>query len=254
MKQKGDDYFNCDACKPFFHRGRETGVVLLHGFTGSVAHLRPLGDELCKRGYTVMGVNLPGHATSEKDMARYGSREWLQAAFDAAGHMRLHCKTVAVCGLSMGALLSLIIAQRHKADACVSISAPLPASNRLLPLTGFFGHILPRVAWKEDENREKELDQRYDKGYDGFPMRKGGDLYRLIRQAEAGLSQITCPTLVIQSLADKTVSGESADMILSGISSARKEKLILHDVPHVCTISKELPQITEAVDALLKSL
>ena len=216
--------------------------------------MRPLGDALHERGYTVMGINLPGHATSEKDMARYGSREWLQAAIDAVAHMRLHCSTVTVCGLSMGAVLSLILAEKHLVDACVSISAPLPASNRLLPLTGIFGRILPRVAWKEDPNRKLQLDQRYDKGYTGFPMRNGADLYRLIRQAETHLEDVACPALVIQSTDDHTVSENSAETIIGGIASKQKETLILHGVPHVCTLSKELPTIVDAVDGLLKTL
>lgn len=228
--------------------------MLLHGFTGSIAHMRPLGDALHARGYTVMGVNLPGHATSEDDMARYGSREWLQAAVDAVEHMRLHCGTVAICGLSMGAVLALIAAQRQLVDACVSISAPLPASNRYLPLTRFFGRLLPRVAWKEDPNRKKQVDPHYDKGYSGFPMRRGADLYRLIRQAETHLAEITCPTLVIQSTDDHTVSAKSSETIIAGISSQRKERLILHGVPHVCTLSRELPAIVDAVDGLLQTL
>ena len=254
MKPHDADYFNCDVCKPFFHQGSETGVVLIHGFTGSVAHMRPLGDALHTHGYTVMGINLPGHATTEEDMAAVGCREWLWAALDAVEHMRLHCKKVAVCGLSMGAVLSMIVAEQKKADACICISAPLPATNRLLPLSGVFGLLIPRVSWKADENRVKQLDQRYDKGYTGFPMRKGGDLYRLIRRAQKDLSMITCPTLVVQSLADHSVAPHSAETILSGLRSERKEKLILQGVPHVCTISEKLPEIADRIDGLLQSV
>ncbi|MFH1512840.1 MAG: alpha/beta fold hydrolase [Bacillota bacterium] len=254
MKPREAAYFDSDVCNPFLHLGGDTGIVLLHGFTGSIAHLRPLGDALHARGYTVMGINLPGHATTEADMAKVGRREWLQAALDAAGHMRLHCKTVVVCGLSMGAVLSMIVAEQGKVDACISISAPLPSSNPMLPLTGVIGYILPRKSWKMDEAREKQLDQRYDKGYTGFPMRKGADLYHLIQQAQKNLSQITCPMLVIQSLADKAVSPNSAETILDRIKSARREKLILDGVPHVCTLSNKLPVIIDAIDGFIKSL
>ena len=253
MQPFDSDYFNCAECQPFFHQGGDTGIVLLHGFTGSVAHLRPLGDALHTRGYTVMGINLPGHATSEEDMARTGKCEWLQAALDAMAHMRLHCGRVVVCGLSMGAVLSLIIAEQQQADACISISAPLPASNRFLPLSNLFGWVVPRVSWKEDASRKQQLDQAYDKGYSGFPTRKGADLHSLIQQAHKRLSAVTCPTLVIQSRDDHTVSANSADTILSGISSAQKEKLILQGVPHVCTLSVELPAIVNAIDAFISS-
>lgn len=254
MKPHDTGYFDCEVCKPFFHQGGKKGVVLLHGFTGSVAHMRPLGDALYARGYTVMGVNLPGHATTEEDMASVGRREWLQAALDAAGYMRLRCQTVAMCGLSMGALLSLIVAERQKADACISISAPLPSANRLLPLAGIFGLVVPRVSWKEDENRKRQLDQRYDKGYTGFPMRKGADLFNLSKKAQQKLAKITCPVLAVQSLDDHAVAPESADTIMNGIQSAHKEKLILKDVPHVCTISEKLPEIVDRIDAFIQPI
>jgi carboxylesterase len=254
MQQREKGYFSGDECSPFFYKGGEKGIVFLHGFTGSVAHMRPLGDTLHKHGYSAMGINLPGHATTEEDMASVGRREWLQAALDAVAQLRKHCQTVAVCGLSMGAVLSMLIAEQHKADACVSISAPLPAFNRMLPLTRLFSFLHPRITWKQDENRILQLDQRYDKGYTGFPTRKGADLYALIKQAQRNLPQITCPTLVIQSQDDHTVSPSSADTILGCISSMQKEKLILHGVPHVCTISGKLTEIANAIDALMRSL
>jgi carboxylesterase len=252
MEPHDPSYFDVDECKSFFRKGGEKGIVLLHGFTGSVAHMRPLGDALHGRGYTVLGINLPGHAASEADMAAVGSREWLQSALDAVSHLRLYCQTVAACGLSMGALLSLILASRRQVDACVSISAPLPATNLLLPFSGALGLFIPRVTWKEDGEREKLLDQRYDLHYTGFPTQKGLDLYRLTKLTEKCLPQIACPLLAVQSLADRTISPQSADTIFNSVHSRIKNKLILQDVPHVCTISDKLPEIVDAVDALMQ--
>lgn len=52
--------------------GGEHGVLLLHGFTGSAAHMRPLGERLHSQGFTVMGINLPGHAQSMEAMGKTG--------------------------------------------------------------------------------------------------------------------------------------------------------------------------------------
>ena len=254
MKPKDPSYFNCDVCQPFFFKGGETCVVLLHGFTGTIAHMRPLGEALHERGYAVKGINLPGHATSEDDMGKVSWKDWLQAADDTVAAMRKQYKTVVICGLSMGALLSLILAARQTVDACISISAPLPQSNFMLPLTGFLWFLCPRVAWSTQAGREEQLDQRFDKGYTGFPSKKGADLHTLIRMARTNLANVTCSTLVVQSTADQSIRQTSIDTIYSGITSKRKRKLILHDVPHVCTISRELPKITDAVDELLKTL
>ena len=40
-----------------------TGVLLIHGFTGTPAELRELGEILHKRGHTVQGLLLSGHGT-----------------------------------------------------------------------------------------------------------------------------------------------------------------------------------------------
>jgi len=254
MEPREATFFNHNCCKPFLHEGGETGVLLIHGFTGSVAHMRPLGDALADRGYTVMGINLPGHATTEEDMGRTDWRQWLAAAQTAADDLHRSCKTVAVAGLSMGGLLALLLAEAGKADACVTLSTPMATQNRLLSLAGVLAFVKPRISWAPPEERHKLLDSAFDYGYTGFPTRKGADLNHLIHMARSGLKAVKCPLLAVQSTGDETIWPGSADCILSGASSEVKQKLVLQKVPHVCTISTELPSIVNAMDVFLKAL
>ncbi len=247
MKPLGANHFDHDCCRPFFHKGSARGVLLVHGFTGSVAHMRPLGDALADRGYTVMGINLPGHATTEADMARTGWQAWLTATRTAVATLREVCPTVAVAGLSMGGVLSLLMAEEQRVDACVTLSAPMATQNRLIRLSALAAPFMPRVSWAPAQERHRTLDERFDYGYTGFPTRSAADLARLIRMARKGLAQITCPVLSIQSTGDQTIWPGSADCILEGVSSQRKQKLLLNDVPHVCTLSVELPAIVDAM-------
>ena len=53
MKPTQPGYFDREECRPFYHRGGDNGILLVHGFTGSAAHMRPLADELARRGRTV---------------------------------------------------------------------------------------------------------------------------------------------------------------------------------------------------------
>ena len=122
-------HFDHDCCRPFLYPGNGKGILLLHGFTGSVSHMRPLGDALADLGYTVMGVNLPGHAATEADMARTDATQWMAAAREALQTLRKRCDTVTVAGLSMGGLLALLLAEEGLTDACVTISAPMATRN-----------------------------------------------------------------------------------------------------------------------------
>lgn len=252
MKPYDANHFQHDCCKPFLHRGNGEGLLLIHGFTGSVSHMRPLGDALADRGYTVMGINLPGHATTEADMAKTCWKDWLNASRQAVARLRGDCERLTVAGLSMGGVLSLILAEEGLVDAAAPISAPMATQNRLLRYAGLAAPFYPRVSWAPENERHRQLDPAFDYGYSGFPTRNAADLQKLIRLARRNLSKITCPVLAVQSTGDHTIWSGSADCILEGVSSQDKRKLTLMDVPHACTISSELPRIISALDVFLQ--
>lgn len=250
MRTERDSRFEHAFCAPFLFEGNDNGILLIHGFTGSVSHMRPLGDALRERGYTVMGINLPGHATTEADMAKTGWREWLQGATQATEALKEKCGTVTVCGLSMGGLLALLVAGRMKVNACAPISTPMATQNKWLCLAGLAAPFYPRVAWAVQPARHKGIDKAYDYGYGGFPTRSAASLHYLIKLARRNLPAVRCPILCVQSTGDRTVWQGSADVILKNVSSQDKQKLLLQDVPHVATLSAELPAIVNAVDHL----
>lgn len=245
-------YFDRDVCQPFFHKGGDCGVLIIHGFTGSCAQVRPLADDLAARGYTVRTINLPGHAQTEADMAKADWQQWLHAAKEAAYQMMQEVRVFTVAGLSMGGVLALLIAQQMKVDACVPISAPTAVKARMLPLAGLLAPLYPRIAWGMDTDRHVWIDKDYDFGYTGFPTAKGADLHRLIKMANRNLFNIQCPILAVQSDADETIWEGSADRILRDVSSQIRRKLWLNGMPHVVTLTPEVPRIASAMDDLMQ--
>ena len=164
MEPTKPGYFNVPVCEPVDARGNDCGVLLLHGFTGSPSHMRKLADGLAQKGYTVKSIVLPGHAATESDMAKADWQQWLQAAKEATLELMGRCKTVTVCGLSMGGVLALLVAEQMKVQACVTISAPMATQNKLLPFSGLMAPVYKRVSWAEHPERKSELDPAYDYG------------------------------------------------------------------------------------------
>ncbi len=246
--------FDREVCQPFFHQGSEEGILLIHGFTGTASHMRKIADQLAAKNHTVMTINLPGHASTEAEMAKCTWKDWLEAAKQAVLELKKHCKRVTVCGLSMGGVLALLLAEQMQVDGCVPISAPMAVKNRLLGLAGIAAPLLPRIAWGGGGEYHKGLDKAYDFGYSGFPTAKGADLNRLIKLARKNLFSVVCPILCVQSEHDETIWQGSADCILETVSSERRQKLWLSGVPHVCTISPELPAIVEGIDRLMQEI
>lgn len=244
--------FSAPLCQPFFLQGGKHGVLLIHGFTGSIAHLRLIGEGLHERGFTVMGVNLPGHATSMEDMAECTWEDWLGAAKQAFVELKEKCEYVSVAGLSMGGCLTLLLAEQMPVTACAPISAPTAVKNKLLPLAGVAWRFMPMIMWGQSAEREAKLDMRYDYGYPGFYSKCGAHLHKLIVMARRNLHAIRCPILAVQSRADETIEQRSAYDIIKGVSSEKKGILWLEDSPHVCTISADHERITEEIAMLFR--
>lgn len=245
--------FSSPLAQPFDFPEGNHGVLLIHGFTGSPAHMRLLGEGLHERGYAVRGMLLPGHAARPEDMRRTGWQDWLLAARTAAREMQARYARFSVAGLSMGGVLSLLLAQEMEITACVSIAAPMKTTNKLrclaLPLSPF----VPMLGWRDEAGPRKGMDARYDIGYSNYPTISVHHLNVLMKKARQHLSLIHCPLLAVQSRKDETVTPDSPEIILSGVSSRVRASLWLDEAPHVCTISPEYPKIVSAMDEFLRA-
>lgn len=252
MGAKTPDIITSLNAKPFFFQGGDHGVLLIHGFTGSVSHMRPLGEALRDQGFTVEGINLPGHGTRREDMIGVDWHNWLEACRKAYLLLHSRCSHVSVAGLSMGGVLTLLLAEEFSLASAVFLSTPMAVKNKLAPMARFVAPIYPMINWRISAQRAEDLDQEYDFGYKGFPTARAGDLMRLIKMAKGNLASIICPVLVVQSHDDRTITEDSAETILAGVRSGMKEMLWLKDVPHVVTISKEKDTVNREVAAFLK--
>lgn len=254
MNKRPEVDFMQEIYQPFHMEGGDHAVLMIHGFTGSSAHMRLLGERLHQQGFTVHSINLPGHAARMEDMNRVTWQDWLQAAKAAFVELKDRYPKVSVAGLSMGGVLTLLLAQQMDVTAAVPISAPMAVQNRLMPYARVASLFVPVVMWPEDPVRRAKIDSRYDGGYMGFPTKSAAHLNRLIHMARRNLHAVTCPLLAVQSRTDETVSPDSADVILEGINSNRKGVLWLEDAPHVCTISQDVDRIALETGRFLKSV
>lgn len=250
MTHRREHDFQEEACQPFWLEGecvngKRHGVLLLHGFTGSAAHMRLLAEGLNAQGFTVMGINLPGHATSMDDMAAKTWKDWLEAAKAAFVKLKEQCDYVSVAGLSMGGCLALILAEQMQPTAIVPISAPM-GTRAPLWLATLASPVMKTILWRVRSGENDPVDERYDIGYPGFRSSCAAHLSHLIRMARRDLHAVTCPILIVQSHGDTTITADSADTILTGVSSARKGILWLENAPHVCTISQDAGKIAAA--------
>jgi len=100
--------------RPELTGGRPLGVLLLHGFSGSPASMKPWAQFLGEKGYAVEVPRLPGHGTRWQDLNKVAWTDWYAEAERALDRLRDTTEAVVVGALSMGGSVALRLAEERK--------------------------------------------------------------------------------------------------------------------------------------------
>ncbi len=237
---------------PFSHRSGATGVLLIHGFTGSPGELRPLAEAFAGAGFAVEVPVLAGHCRTIEEMNRTRYRDWMASGLGAYRDLRARTSRVAVYGHSMGALIALQLAAAQDVWAVVAAGAPMYLKNRHARLAGVAGVFWPVMRERVPEN---PMIDPYLGGYRGMtPVRAAGSLVRFIGDTRRVLPRVTAPVLVQQGRLDLTVRPESAHYIYNRIASRHKLLQWYERSGHMLTVDAERERVWRDAISFVQSL
>jgi carboxylesterase len=230
--------------EPFSAVGGRTGVLLLHGFTGSTAGLRLWAEAVAAEGYAVELPRLAGHGTSWQELDKTRWQDWYAGASEALTRLTDRCDEVFVGGLSMGGCLALRLAEeREAAVAGLVLVNPIVVSQRksllALPL---LKRLLPSVGAIGNDIKKPGVDEH---AYDRTPLRALDSQRELWRVTREDLPKITVPLLLFRSVEDHVVEPLSSQMIVQRVSSRDVTERVLDDSYHVATLDNDAPAIFE---------
>ncbi|MFZ4628517.1 MAG: alpha/beta hydrolase [Blastocatellia bacterium] len=102
--------FHGEEHLPFYWEGDRAAVLLVHGFPGTPAEMRPLATSLREQGMAVEGLLLPGFGHQIESLGERTYHEWTAAIAQSLLALRQRHERVLLIGFSMGAALSLSVA------------------------------------------------------------------------------------------------------------------------------------------------
>jgi carboxylesterase len=226
---------------PRLLKGTRRGAVLvLHGFNDSPQAMRPTADALHAAGWTVRVPALPGHARTLDAFARSGARDWERAAREELAVLRREFGEVAVCGMSMGGALALLLAAEDPGVKAVVALAPYLHLSRpmtLLLLLGPIATIGPRyLKGGGKRSIHDPTAAAAIVAYRASTPRLLLELMRVTHHAYAALPRVRQPVLVMQSREDNRIPQRSAAKAFEIIGSADKTIDWLTGTGHVITV------------------
>lgn len=224
---------------PFYLPGGATGALLIHGFTGSPLEMRLIGDYLNEQGITVSAPLLPGHGTTAQQLNRCRWQDWTDHAEGAYAALRERCQVVFVGGLSMGSLITVLLAAQHPVAGAVLYSPAFKVANPLIHLAPLLKYLVPKKNKSgESDLTDPEAEQR-KWSYDAFPSYAAHELLKLTRVSRGLLPRLDSPLLIIHSTGDTAIRSDSAQFAYDLAGSENKELVTLHNSGHVLTVDSE---------------
>lgn len=230
------------GAEPFHHDGSDVGVLLCHGFTGTPQSLRPWGEYLADRGYSVRIPLLPGHGTTWQEMNQTRWEDWYAAVDATFRELHEASERVVVCGLSMGGALALQLAQGHgpRISGLVLVNPAVKFEDPRTLLLPVLKHVVGSLGAIGNDVKKPGVTEL---AYTRTPLKAAHSQLVAWQSVVRDLPEVTQPVLLLRSPQDHVVPASSSALILSRISSLDVTEILLEDSYHVATIDNDAQRI-----------
>lgn len=224
----------------------KVSILMIHGFTGSVASIAPWVKTMAAFGFSVSAPLLPGHGTSWQQLNKTKWSDWFNCVEQEFKKLRGQSNQVFVAGFSMGGSLALRLAQIYGKDiAGLILINPSIEDKRLIqrfvPILQFF---LPRSSRSARKNGTDVAAPNPPKhSYGVIPLKALASLQKLWKLVQANLYLINQPIMIGISPQDHVVNPNSKITLLSHINSVKIKSVEFANSYHNVALDYDLEKL-----------
>ncbi|MDK7752899.1 MULTISPECIES: alpha/beta hydrolase [Staphylococcus] len=212
---------NVKEPNPIFleNKSSERAILLLHSFTGTIRDVKLLATKLNKAGFTCYAPSYKGHGLLLESLMAYDAEDWWQDALEGYQYLQDQgYSNISVCGISLGGILSLKLAEEKQVASVAVMSTPLSKDDAgLAKRLEFYGERMGNLVGLSQEAIQQQMNQieNYAVGFDKFK--------KLVDDAMAHLNQISVPIAIKFGEQDEKAYEASANYIYNQIEHEDKE-------------------------------
>ena len=227
------------GAEPFLLKGGNTGVVLIHGFSGSPFQYKELANSLSKKGYTVYAPLLPGHGTVSEKLMLVKWQDYFEKVNQDVEFLSNVCDNVFVIGTSFGGNLALSAHKNSNVKGLIVVGTPMIVKRYklyriLLTIVNEFKISIRSIVYVHKFDKyAKRVNLAEDRvGYHSLPLMSIYHFIKAQKYSKTLLDKIKKPILIINSKTDIGVPIESAKFIYDKVRSHKKKIMLVEDSYH----------------------
>jgi carboxylesterase len=255
-----------------------TGILLVHGLTGTPNEMRVLARGLNNQGYTVLAVQLAGHCGTLQDLVGTSWLDWLSSVRRGADLLARRVDRLFVGGLSMGAVLALALAQERPTQIAgvMALSPVFRHDGWSMPSYTKLSFVLPVMRWlgigrnsvfferapygiKDEALRARVVAKMragdsVASGLPGNPWWSVIEMHKLSASVLNRMGALRVPCLVVHAKNDDIASVSNAFDIVSKARNAEVHLHLLNNSYHMITIDRERRQVIDRAAAFVAAV
>lgn len=233
------------GAEPWSAEGGPHGALVLHGYTGNCAGVRPVAEALHGAGFAVEMPLLPGHGTRVEDLSPTGFDDWYCAAEEALEALQDRVDRIVVAGLSMGGALTCVLAMEHPEIAGIACINPATQVNDEIRIT-VEAMLHEGSAFIPPVGSDIALEGATENAYELTPVPPLLTMFDAAEAFAARIDTITCPTLVLTSRQDHVVPPSDSEFLVANVAGP-VEHVWLERSYHVATIDHDGPEVARRI-------
>ncbi|MDW8516506.1 alpha/beta hydrolase [Priestia flexa] len=237
--------------KPFFYKGGEKAVLLLHSFTSNTNDMKKLGKFLQKNNYSCYAPLYSGHGLTAEELLTYRPSDWWQDVLN--GHQLLKdegFEKIAVIGLSLGGVFALKVGQELEINGVVTMSVPIHREATFLQKRVFhYANKFKQLEGKNEEQINLEM-----KRLQNMSIHSLVEFQQLIDITMDKLPLLKSPIRILYGELDEPLYKESAEIIFQGVTTNQKTIKGYSNANHLMTLGTDINDLNKDILTFLNNL
>jgi carboxylesterase len=232
----------------------KTGVLMIHGFRGSPASIKPWALSLHEKGLSVVAPTLAGHGTHWSDLNKVSWEDWYDVVEKEFLELKKTCDQVFVAGFSMGGALALRLSQIRGSELAgtILVNASIYDERKRFKLVPALSLFLPSIPGGPGDVAKPGAPQH---GYERIPLRGLNQLRKLWEVVERDLYLVDLPLMVSYSLNDHVVHPVCSETIIDNVYSADIREVVFEKSFHNVALDHDAELLNEeSMDFILDVL
>lgn len=239
-----------NGAEELYFPGGETGILVIHGFTGTTQSMRFIGEQLAGENFTVYGPRLTGHGTTPEDMENASYQKWIQSVEDGLSKLKETCSAIFVAGLSMGGTLTLYLAENHPEIKGIM---PINAAISLPEFAANYEKLSSEgIRFMDAIGSDIKMEGIEELAYAKTPVKSINEIVTLAEKVRNDLARIKMPALIFSSVEDHVVPPQNSKEIYESISSIERYFISMEDSYHVATLDHDKERIADKCIEFIK--